>query len=311
MKVIYQKRGLAFLVIFLVYLIAFAIGFMVYTNLKAQSDELLFANMLLYTFIANTVATIIVFGFSVVFKNSSVYDPYWSVTPIAIVLLWFFELGAVLSTAVIFVFIAVFVWGIRLTYNWAINFKGMHHQDWRYTYYKNKNPKIWPITNFFGIHYMPTLIVYLSLISAAIAMEFQGDYISVPIMALGMTISVVAASIQFIADKQMREFRLNPENKGKNIEEGLWKYSRHPNYFGEIMMWWGLFILQLGVVPYYISVIGPIAMTLLFLFISIPLMENHVVAKRPNYIDYQKRVSPLALWFQRKPIKEEEYERTN
>lgn len=309
MKLIYQKRGLAFLAIFFIYVIAFGIGFLIYKELFQSQVEITLFQILLYTFIADVVATVIVFGFSVIFKNSSIYDPYWSVAPIAILLLWFFEFKNGFDLPTILIFVAVFVWGIRLTYNWAINFKGMQHQDWRYGHYKNANPRIWPLTNFFGIHLMPTIVVFLAMIPAAISLEYTQNPFSLLVMGLGTVLSVLAAVIQFIADKQMREFRIDPENKGKNIESGLWKYSRHPNYFGEITMWWGLFVLQLGVLPYYVTIIGPIAMTLLFVFISIPLMENHVLTKRPNYANYQRRVSPLVFWIPKQDKEEEEYER--
>jgi len=111
---------------------------------------------------------------------------------------------------------------------------------------------------------------------------------------MGFIICITAASVQFAADKQMMKFRLNSRNDGKCIETGLWKYSRHPNYLGEVSLWWGIWLMQMGTAPqYWFTVTGPLLITLLFVFISIPMMEKHVSKKRPEYQEYKKRVPML------------------
>jgi len=92
----------------------------------------------------------------------------------------------------------------------------------------------------------------------------------------------------------MRAFRKQSGNKGQNMASGLWKNSRHPNYFGEIAFWWGVWLIQLSVLPsYWWTVAAPVLMTMLFVFISIPLMEKKLLASKEGYSEYIKNTSML------------------
>jgi steroid 5-alpha reductase family enzyme len=111
---------------------------------------------------------------------------------------------------------------------------------------------------------------------------------------IGLVIMILSATLQFIADAQMRAFKKRNLNKKECIEEGLWKYSRHPNYFGEVMVWWGLYLIYFGSTQSInLYLLAPLAMTSLFIFISIPMMEKKILRTRPEYEGYQDRVSML------------------
>jgi steroid 5-alpha reductase family enzyme len=189
------------------------------------------------------------------------------------------------------------VWSLRLTYNWAKNWNGFKEQDWRYTIMYQRSPKLFFLTNLFGIQIFPTLIVFIQLIGAVYFMSAP----SLTIFTwIGFTTMVSAAIIQFVADGQMRQFKERTKGQKLCIEEGLWKYSRHPNYFGEVMVWWGLYVIYFGsVMKLDLLILAPIAMTSLFLFISIPWMEKKIIQTRPEYMDYQKRVSKLIPFFRK------------
>ena len=95
---------------------------------------------------------------------------------------------------------------------------------------------------------------------------------------MGGIIILISVLIALVADQQLRKFRLNPENNSKTMDKGLWKLSRHPNYFGEILSWWGLFIIALGFgLEFWWTGIGALTITLMFLFISIPMLEKRAV----------------------------------
>lgn len=246
-------------------------------------------SVILSTLVANVVMTLIVFFFSNITKNASVYDPYWSVIPIVIVIQWLL-IYENLSANVILLLLAVLVWGIRLTYNWWKNWTGFKHQDWRYTHLYNQAPKVYFITNLMGIHMIPTLVVYAQLINAHDIMQFKG--VSV-VFVIGLIISLMAAVIQFIADKQMYDFRTSDQKTKLCIDHGLWKYSRHPNYLGELLFWIGIYIMYLSHVRTIdINIVYPILMIFLFMFISIPMMEKKL-ANREGYSEYKQRVSML------------------
>ena len=283
------SKGDSLLVVLLVYALAFLAGWLVYT---------LFSHRLLAFFLADVAATLVVWGFGLVFRNASVYDPYWSVAPP--VLFAFFTLAAgrfdVLSGVYLFVFL---FWGTRLTVNWTIGWKGMIQQDWRYTMLHDSMPKLWFFTNLFGINMFPTLIVFAGLMPAYLTTV---RHLGINALTfVGAVVCLGAAILQIIADAELRRFRLRSKNAEHSVNTGLWKYSRHPNYLGEVSFWWGVWLIQLSVLPsYWWTVLAPALMTMMFLFISIPMMEKRLLASRTDYATYRSCTSALLLLPMRK-----------
>lgn len=279
-------------IVIIIYTIAFFAGLLGF-RLTIEPTQ----NLLLSFFVADVVATVIVWLFGLIFKNASMYDPYWSVAPI--VLFLSFVLVNVAGTAPlhtsIILYLIVFVfWGVRLTLNWIIDWPGMCHQDWRYTMLKQQNPKLWIITNFFGINMMPTLIVFAGMLPAYFCTLYESSVNTLTF--LGVLICLLAVILQISSDSQMRRFRKDTSNHGKNMQAGLWKYSRHPNYLGEVSFWWGIWIIQINMLSnMWWIVFAPILMTLLFVFISIPMMEKRLLTSKTDYEAYQKSTSMLLL----------------
>jgi steroid 5-alpha reductase family enzyme len=192
--------------------------------------------------------------------------------------------------------LAVWGWGIRLTINWAYTFKGLLYQDWRYDKYKADFPKSWPLVNFFGINFMPTVIVYLALVPALVLLDesYRGNYVT----HIAFLVCICAAVIQYLADSRLHRFRRY--TSGEVCNEGLWSYSRHPNYLGEILMWWGVYFMLLSNAPEkWVLGIGALANTLLFVFISIPLMEKRQLENKPGYYEYMKKTNMLIPFFRK------------
>ncbi len=246
---------------------------------------------ILALFLADVVATIVVWAFGLLYENVSVYDPYWSVFPPIAFLLWAFYAGW--SLPVILLLIASWYWGWRLTRNWVITFKGIGHEDWRYTKYRSLHPALFHLINFFGLNMVPTLVVFAAMLPGLKLYEAEGSLstLSVAVLILGFIVCLIAPTIQLIADKQSHDFRA--AHPGEVCNVGLWKHGRHPNYFGEILFWWGIWIMYVpfGGIDWY--VLGPIAMTALFLGISIPLMEHRQLANKPGYAEYKKQTRLL------------------
>ena len=281
------SKALSFFIILIIYTVAFFTGIILNGVFRQKG-------LLIAVFLADAAATIVVWIFGVILKNFSVYDPYWSVAPILIVSYWVLAKESPVKIADYMLLFVVFVWGARLTINWAVNWNGMDHEDWRYGMYRKKSGRLWQIVNLGGINMMPTVLVYLGLIPAYHIIFNQLSF-NIAFYA-GFAIALISPIIQWVSDSQMKAHRM--QNTGTNIETGLWKYSRHPNYFGEVIFWWGIFIMQLGVTQqFWVSFIGALLITLLFLFISIPMMEKHVSGRLQGYEDYQSRVSVLIPWF--------------
>jgi len=280
-----KSKVLSLLVILLIYVIAVFIGIATFNTLDWES-------LIYKLLVANVVATLFIFGVGLLLKNASLYDPYWSVAPPILLILTHIHLETSLNTVRFFIYIGLIFWSIRLTYNWAINWTGFEEQDWRYTLIKERAPKIYLISNLFGIHLMPTVIVFIQLLGSIelLVISTTANLISM----IGLVIMILSATLQFIADAQMRAFKKRNLNKKECIEEGLWKYSRHPNYFGEVMVWWGLYLIYFGSTQSInLYLLAPLAMTSLFIFISIPMMEKKILRTRPEYEGYQDRVSML------------------
>ncbi len=274
-----KSRSNSFVVVFFVYVLAITIGVIAYNALLFSP----WVNLLL----ADVVATIFVFSISVILKNASVYDPYWSVQPIVII--WYLSILKPLNFSRFLVLIVISYWGIRLTANWAYTFMGLEHQDWRYTMLKEKTGKLYPIINFFGIHMFPTIVVYFCVLPAVYVFLFEVAFNVFSFF--GVALSITAATIQLFADMEMQSFRKNIHQGF--IRTGLWKYSRHPNYLGEILMWWGVAIMLICAVPskWYLA-FGALLNTLMFLFVSIPMAEKRQ-ARKAGFAEYKNATRML------------------
>jgi steroid 5-alpha reductase family enzyme len=252
------------------------------------------SHMLLDSFIADVIATLVIFAFSRAFRNSSFYDAYWSVIPPLLLLYWWHT--SVIDTPVlryIMVSIVVWFWACRLTWNWGKHWEGLHHEDWRYSIVKQRIPALEIPADFFGIHFFPTVQVFLGMLPvyAAVALGTQSvGWLDYAACAIG----IGAASIQLIADRQLHRF-IATRKPGQIIETGLWGWSRHPNYFGEVTFWFSLALFGLSAYPEgsWWQPIGFISMLTMFLLVSIPLMEKRSLERRPQYRDVISRVSRL------------------
>ena len=279
MDLIKESKTLSILLIASIYIMAAALGLGVYMLMPFP----FWAKLL----IADAVCTVFVFIFSMIFKNASVYDPYWSVQPIVIVV--FFACGHMITLPSLLILISIIYWGIRLTGNWAYTFGGLKHQDWRYTKFENESGKIYPLINLAGIHLMPTLIVYLCTLPAVFVIrnELSANAGSV----IGMAVCIGAATLQLFSDVQMQRYRKSGENG--LIRTGLWKYARHPNYLGEILMWWGVGIQAVSVMPdHWYLLAGALANTIMFFTVSIPLADKRQ-SQKPGYAEYKAATRSL------------------
>lgn len=274
-----HNRAVSFVIVTAVYILAGAVGIAVYRSLDLS--------WWLALLIADVAATVVTFVFSVIFGNASVYDPYWSVQPpvILIALAW----GRELTPLGILLIAAVSYWAIRLTANWAYTFANLKHQDWRYTILKEKTGIFYPVINFVGIHMVPTLVVYGCILPAGYAIINSTNITAASVVFL--CVSLLAATMQGIADIQMHKFRKN--RTAPFIRAGLWKYSRHPNYLGEILMWWGVALAVIFAAPeaWYLAA-GAAANTVLFLAVSIPMAEGRQ-SRKEGYAAYKKQTRML------------------
>ena len=232
--------------------------------------------------IADLAATMVIYIFGRIFRNSSFYDPYWSLAPIAITGYWAatgLEKPGIGQLAMLAV---IAFWGLRLTWHWARNWGGLGHEDWRYTKLREKSKKWFWLVELAGIDLMPTLVVFLGLLSVYPGLTSRRDLGLTDILAVLFTSAAVF--IESAADAQLGKFIKTPHADGDVMSGGLWAYIRHPNYLGEIMFWWGLFMFgAVSGTGHWWMVAGPLTVTALFIFISVPMMDRHNFERRPGY----------------------------
>lgn len=210
----------------------------------------------------------VVFLFSVAARNSRCYDPYWSVAPVPIALFWLLQPGSAGFTTVrhVLVFALLCAWAVRLTANFASQWRGLSHEDWRYRDMQRQTGRFyWPVS-FLGIHLVPTLLVFLGCLALWPALS-SGARPFNWLDALAGIVTAAAIGMEATADVQMRRFRRIAKASGQTYPSGLWSHSRHPNYFGEVLFWWGLLLFALSAAPFaWWMLLRPVAILALFLF---------------------------------------------
>lgn len=245
---------------------------------------------------ADAVATLVVFIGSRLLDNSSVYDAYWSVAPMAAAAWLAAVPGAALgwSGRQLLVVALVQLWGARLTFNWARGWVGVRHEDWRYVMQREKFPRAYWLISLVGLHFMPTLMVFLGMLPLDAVLVRSAEPLGF-VDALATIVTLAAIAIETIGDEQLRSFRRTAK-PGSVCDVGLWSVSRHPNYLGEIGFWLGLALFGSAAGAPWWSWSGVAAMILLFTTISIPLAEGRSASRRLEWRDYARRTAMLVPW---------------
>jgi len=276
-----------FLVVLGAYLAATAVAWLT-VNLVGDNHPLV------TTLWADIAATVVIFAVSMAVRNASIYDPYWSVAPPVIAVAWLALPDAADGNTARQVLIVglILLWGVRLTANWASTWRDLHQEDWRYGQLRAETQVPWWLVNLGGIQLMPTLVVFLGMLPVWPALTADRPLWALDVLAAAVTLAAVV--LEATADAQLHRFAANPDNRGRIIDEGAWRYSRHPNYLGEIGFWWGLWLFGVAAAPgWWWTVAGPLAMVLLFVTVSVPLMDRRSLARRPGYAEHMSRVPAL------------------
>jgi steroid 5-alpha reductase family enzyme len=231
-------------------------------------------------------------------RDASVIDPFWGLGFI-IAALSYLLLADGFSGRGVLVFVLTCVWGLRLAVYLLVRNWGKD-EDPRYQAMRAKRP-----ASFWWYSYAQVFVLQAVLlwnVAAPLAAAEGGaqparltvlDYI-------GLAVWVIGFAFEVTADTQLALFKRRPENKGKVMDRGVWRYSRHPNYFGEALIWWGIWLIAAAAHGYW-SVYGPVVITLFLLRVSgVTLLEKNLKQSKPGYEEYIKRTSPFVPWFPKK-----------
>jgi len=236
---------------------------------------------------------------SLILKDAGIADIFWGLGFVLIAWLTFFQADGYLFRKMLITALVSF-WGLRLALYIGLRKRGKgedpRYRNWRTQYEK----KFWWVSLFtvFGLQGVLLWVISLVVQAGQIASEPAGlgwlDGVGFLIWAVGIVFEVVG-------DFQLSRFKANPRNRGKVMDRGLWAYTRHPNYFGESLIWWGIFLITLSTPGSLWTVISPVTITFLLLRVSgVTLLEKNIVEKRPAYQAYIKSTSAFFPWAPRK-----------
>ena len=251
---------------------------------------------------ADIAATAVIFAFSVWFKNSSFYDAYWSVVPILIGFTLLLAANGGNFTREVMILSLVSLWGVRLTWNWGYGWSGLNHEDWRYVRLQERTGVYYWIVSFLGIHMFPTVIVFVGCIPMFSVFESNAALNFWDVMAFVATLSAIALEAQ--ADRALHRFRATRQSSEEILRSGVWSWCRHPNYLGELGFWFGVFLFGVAALegqPTNLMKSGPVSMLLLFVIVSIPMIDKKLTESKPGYEALKKQsFALLPLSFLRK-----------
>ena len=245
-------------------------------------------NIFLSSALVIFVYFLILFIIGQLIKDNSIVDIGWGIG--YIVLIGFHMLTApIVNLSALLVSVLIIIWGLRLSYHIAKRNMG-RGEDPRYEKMRARWGRKQKLNAFFKVYMLQALFMYIIATPIMITFAAGGDIFGNTIY-IGLAIWFIGFLFEVIADNQLKNFKNKPQNKGKIMTKGLWRYSRHPNYFGEVTIWWGIFVITLSSFNGVMAIWSPILITYLLLFVSgIPMLEEKYKDNK-EFIEYAKRTS--------------------
>ncbi|MEX0620193.1 MAG: DUF1295 domain-containing protein [Solirubrobacterales bacterium] len=225
---------------------------------------------------------------SLAVHDASIVDITWG--PLFVLIAWVGYAVGDGAPAALLVAVLTTAWGLRLGIHIGRRNIG-HGEDPRYVRMREKRPAtfwIWSLFGVFVLQGLIALVVSMPIQSLAAVGEDSIGLIS----WIGVVVFVVGLAFETIGDAQLSSFKADPGSRGRVMDKGLWRYTRHPNYFGDSVVWWGLWLVALGSGAAWWTLAGPALMTFMLVKVSgVALTEADIAERRPGYVDYIGRTS--------------------
>lgn len=244
---------------------------------------------------AVVLVMVLVWLWSLRIRDASIVDIAWGADGALIALITFFLAPGAMPRKLLLAGMATF-WGVRLALYIGFRKRGKG-EDFRYEAMRKNHGTAFPRRSLVKIFLFQAILIWA--ISAPV---MWGQYADTPprltlLDFLGLGVFLLGFIIEFLADEQLKAFLRNPQNRGKVMDRGLWRYSRHPNYFGESLIWFGIFLVAAATPWGWVTVFSPLVMTWFLLKISgVPLLEEALARRRDGYREYMERTSPFVPW---------------
>ncbi len=240
---------------------------------------------------------------SVRLRDASIIDIFWGPGFFILALFWFIiadrqddSAGNPVRSQILLGM--VFLWAVRLA--WHIGRRNIGKgEDSRYRKWRANNGPHWWLLSYPKVYLLQAILMWVLAVPICVGIASDSNSFSV-ISLIGVIIWVIGFLFETIADFQLSRFKADPSNKGKLLTTGLWKFSRHPNYFGEATLWFGFWLVVLPVGPWWL--VGcPLLMLFLLLKVSgVSLLEESMKTDKPGYSEYIKRTNAFIPWLQRR-----------
>ena len=225
-------------------------------------------------------------------RDAGIVDIFWGlgVAGVVDIAAWLGQSGGTRTSAVLFL---VNLWGLRLAAHIWARHKG---EDHRYAAMRERFGRNWWWLSLIQVFLLQAILIWFlpaPLVAAVLYAHMPMGWLDYA----GIAVAAVAFLFEALADFQLAAFRSDPASQGKVMDRGLWGWSRHPNYFGEALMWWGYFAIGFAASHQWWLALSPALITYLLLQVSgVPLMEEKIDERRPGYAEYRKRVSAFIPW---------------
>ncbi len=229
-------------------------------------------------------------GVSVALKDTSIVDVFWGSGFVAVA--WAaYLLGDGSADRRLLLALLVTVWGLRLTAYLAHRNLGKG-EDYRYAAMRRRHGERWPLRSLVVVFWLQGALMWVVSLPVQVAMNDPTPTGLGPLDWIGTAVWAVGLTFEAVGDRQLARFKADPANRGKVMDRGLWRYTRHPNYFGDFCVWWGIWLVALATGSAWWTLVGPVVMSVLLIRVSgAALLERSLTKRREGYADYVARTS--------------------
>jgi len=260
------------------------------------------STILMINYLAVLAMMLVGWVISLIFRNVTIVDSLWGLGFVIIAWLTFGLADGFIGRRLL-VTLLVTAWGLRLMIHLSLRNWG-HGEDPRYADWRKKSGERFWLVSLFKVFVLQSIFLWI------IALSVQWSQID-PYPAeltwldyAGLVIWTVGFIFEAVGDWQLARFKADPDQKGQVMKTGLWAYTRHPNYFGETLIWWGIFLLALATYSGWWTIISPLVITTVLLKMTgVSLMEKAIVHTRPGYREYIQTTNAFIPWFPKKGVK--------
>ncbi len=229
---------------------------------------------------------------SVRLRDVSIVDIAWGAAGALIAVVTFLLTEGALPRRVLITGMTA-IWGLRLAYHIGIRKRGKG-EDFRYAAMRAEHGDGFVVRSLFSVFLLQALLIWLIAMPVQVAQLAEEPAGLGALDLLGLVVWLVGFGFEAISDRQLRAFLADPANLGKVMDRGLWRYSRHPNYFGDSLIWWGIYLVAAATPWGWVTLFSPLLMTFFLMRVSgVPLLERALAERREGYREYMERTSPF------------------